>query len=62
MGELLLGLTKYFDFYNSERPQQALENQTPESVYKSASGGGAMIIQKFKKAAPESDVPVMAEN
>ena len=62
MGELLLGLTKYFDFYNSERPHQALENQTPESVYKSASGGGAMIIEKFNKTAPENDVPVMAEN
>jgi putative transposase len=62
MGELLLGLTKYFDFYNSERPHQALENQTPESVYKSARGGGAMIIEKFNKTAPEKDVPVMAEN
>jgi len=62
MGELLLGLTKYFDFYNSERPHQALENQTPESVYKSASGGGAMIIEKFNQTAPENDVPVMAEN
>ena len=36
MGELRLGLTKYFDFYNSERPHQALENQTPQSDYKSA--------------------------
>ena len=36
MEELRLGLTKYFDFYNSERPHQALENQTPQSVYKSA--------------------------
>jgi len=62
MGELHVGLTKYFDFYNSERPHQALENQTPQSVYKSASGGGAMIIEKFNKAAPENDVPVMAEN
>jgi putative transposase len=62
MGEPRLGLTKYFDFYNSERPHQALENQTPESVYKSASGGGAMIIEKFNKAAPENDVPVMAKN
>ena len=62
MGELLLGLTKYFDFYNSERPHQALENQTPESVYKSASGRRAMIIEKFNKTAPEKDVPMIAEN
>ena len=27
MGELRLGLTKYFDFYNSERPHRALENR-----------------------------------
>jgi len=62
MGELPLGLKKYFDFYNSERPHQALENQTPQSVDKSASGGGAMMIEKFNKTAPENDVPVMAKN
>ena len=62
MGELLLSLKKYFDFYNSERPHQALENQTPQSVDKSASGGGAMMIEKFNKTAPENDVPVMAKN
>ena len=62
MGEMLLRLTKYFDFYNSKRPHQALKTQTQESVYKSASGGGAMIIEKFNKAAPENDASVMAGN
>lgn len=42
MGELLVGLTNYFTFYNGERPHQALENQTPDVVYRNASGGGAM--------------------
>ena len=26
-------LTRYFQFYNRERPHQALENQTPAEVY-----------------------------
>ena len=40
MGELLIGLTKYFAFYNAERPHQSLGNQTPQEVHKSSSGGG----------------------
>ena len=43
-GELRLGLTKYFDFYNSERPHQALENQTPQSVYKSAEAREEFVL------------------
>ena len=50
MGELLVGLTKYFAFYNGERPHQALENQTPDVVYRNASGGGAMIVDKYGAA------------
>ena len=41
MGELLLGLSKYFVMYNGDRPHQALGNKTPDEVYQSASGGGA---------------------
>jgi putative transposase len=33
MGELLIGLTKYFAFYNAERPHQSLGNQTPQEVH-----------------------------
>ena len=54
MGELLLGLTQYFGFYNGERPHQALNNRTPEAVYRSGSGGGALIIDKYPRAEPVS--------
>ena len=50
MGGLLVGLTKYFAFYNGECPHQALENQTPDVVYRNASGGGAMIVDKYGAA------------
>ena len=48
MGELLIGLTKYFAFYNTERPHQSLDNQTPQEVHKTSSGGGAMIVDKYR--------------
>jgi putative transposase len=44
---LLIGLTKYFAFYNTERPHQALGNQTPQEVHKTSSGGGAVIVNKY---------------
>ena len=47
MGELLVGLSKYFAFYNGERPHQALRNLTPDVVHKTAIGGGAMILDKY---------------
>ena len=46
MGELLIGLTKYFVLYNGERAPQALVNQTPDAVRTSSVGGGAMIVDK----------------
>jgi putative transposase len=50
MGELLIGLTQYFTFYNGERPHQALQNLTPDMVHQSAQGGGAMIVDKYGAA------------
>jgi putative transposase len=47
MGELTLGLTEYFAFYNSERPHQSLGHETPDTVYRTAIGGGAVIADKF---------------
>ena len=48
MGELLIGLTKYFAFYNTERPHQSLGNLTPQEVHKTSIGGGAMIVDKYR--------------
>jgi putative transposase len=50
VGELLLGLSEYFALYNSERPHQSLQYKTPDVVYASASGGGALIIDKYGAA------------
>ncbi len=47
MGELMVGLTECFALYNGERPHQSLGNRTPELVYRTAIGGGAMIVDKF---------------
>ncbi len=58
MGELMLGLTEYFVFYNGERPHQSLGNQTPDVVYRTAIGGGALIVDKFGGAAGETPVPL----
>jgi len=47
MGELMIGLTEYFVFYNVKRPHQSLGQITPDIVYRSAIGGGAMILDKY---------------
>ena len=49
MPELQLGLTEYFEFYNTERPHQSLGDLTPIQVYQTGSGGGARIVDKFKE-------------
>ena len=51
MGESLVGLRKYFAFYNEERPYQSLGYRTPEAVYKDSKGGGAMIVDKYPRPA-----------
>ena len=58
MGELMVGLTEYFVFYNGERPHQSLANKTPDAVYRSATGGGAMIVDKFGGAVAGTPVPL----
>jgi putative transposase len=58
MGELMVGLTEYFVFYNGERPHQSLGQQTPDVVYRSAIGGGAMIVDKFPRAVEDTPVPL----
>ncbi len=58
MGELMVGLAKYFAFYNGERPHQALGHKTPDVVYRTAAGGGAMILDKFGGALEQPPVPL----
>lgn len=43
MREAQAGLANYFRFYNTERPHQALDNRTPEMVYRT--------VQPLKQAA-----------
>jgi putative transposase len=47
MPDLLLGLTHYFLFYNVERFHQSLGYTTPDVVYQTGTGGGAIIVDKF---------------
>jgi putative transposase len=49
MPNLLLGLTHYFLFYNEERRHQAFGYTTPDVVYQTGTGGGAMIVDKFNE-------------
>ena len=58
MGELTVGLAEYFAFYNGERPHQSLGQKTPEVVYRTAAGGGVMILDKFGGAEEESPDPL----
>ena len=55
--ELLLGLTEYFVFYNTQRIHQSLNYVTPDAVYRTARGGGARIVDKFgetEKTLPDT--------
>ena len=58
MIELTVGLAEYFTFYNSERPHQSLGQKTPDVVYKTAMGGGAVIVDKYPRAVDGAPVPL----
>ena len=58
MSELLIGLAEYFVFYNTERPHQSMSYGTPDQVYRTASGCGVMIVDKFGGARGEHSVPL----
>ncbi len=53
---LMLGLSQYFLFYNTERSHQALGYRTPDEVYLAGVGGGACIVDKFSKREWSSEV------
>ena len=58
MEELMVGLAAYFAFYNGERPHQSLANRTPDDVFKTGTGGGALIVDKFGCAREGTPVPL----
>ena len=59
MGELMAGLAEYFIFYNNERPHhQSLGQKTPDVVYRTGMGGGAMIVDKYPRAVDGTPVPL----
>ena len=58
MGELTTSLTEYFAFYNGERPHQSLGHKTPDVVYRTAIGGGAVIVDKYPRPLVEPPVPL----
>ena len=63
MGDLHEGMTRYFAFYNGERPHQALNYLTPDRVYASGEGGGAMIVDKYGSVSgPEENVSSAGEH
>ena len=57
MQDLLMGLRRYFAFYNAERRHQSLDYKTPDVVYQTGTGGGAKIVDKFGEAR-ETSSPV----
>jgi len=62
MDELIEGLTKYFVFYNGERSHAALGKKTPDVIYQTATGGGAIIVDKFAGRVKEPTVsPISSE-
>ena len=62
MGELYVGLTKFFAFYNEERPHSALKNQTPWAVHSTGTGGGALIVDKYPKGGQDQKSRTVRQN
>ena len=58
MGELTVGLSEYFTFYNGKRPHQSLGQKTPNVVYRTAIGVGALIVDKYPHEAVVVEPPV----
>lgn len=50
MAESMVGVAQSFAFYNDERPHQSLGYRTPGDVYRSGTGGGALIVDKYGDA------------
>jgi putative transposase len=50
--EVYEGLTRYFDFYDHERPHQSLAYQTPYTVYQWGREGGKAGVVRARKRQP----------
>ena len=59
--ELMLGLAEYFVYYNAERPHQSLGYQTPDQVFETATGGGALIVDKYPRRAADEPENIDSE-
>ena len=53
--ELQCGLKEYFVLFNAERLRQSLGYSTPDKVYRAAAGGGARIVDKYKKKNKQTE-------
>ena len=60
MGELVIGLTTYFTFYNEERPHQSLDYEMPATVHQAASGSSEVIFEKYGDSVPETPDPLLS--
>ena len=47
MGELMIGMSRNFAFYNGERLLQTLRNKTPDVVYRTGKGGGLFMSKNI---------------
>jgi putative transposase len=57
--ELQCGLKEYFVLFNDGRMHQSLGYSTPDKVYRTATGGGARIVDKYsKKNKPTEELKV----
>jgi putative transposase len=52
---LVIGLTQYFIFYNTQRMHQSLGYSTPDEVHRTGTGGGAKIVDKFNTTEEITD-------
>jgi putative transposase len=59
--ELMLGLAEYFVYYNTERSHQSLGYQTPDRVYETATGGGALIVDKYLRRTTDETAEIESE-
>ena len=61
MGECWAAWQRTSFFYNGERPYQSLGQKTPKVLYRTAMGGGAMIVDKFPRLVEETITPEVQE-